>query len=64
MWSFATGLLASVALSGFTLWAMMAATITMVEMSDDVSTRLEGIWEQQSPATMSVPTATEGNLEE
>ena len=64
MWSFLTGVVCSIVLAGGTYLAMQAGTITMVEMSDDVSTRLEGVWHQQSPATMSVPLATEGNLGE
>ena len=64
MKSFLAGILSSAVLAGGTLWVLEAGTVTMPEATNNVSVRLEGIWEQQSPATMSVPLATEGNLEE
>lgn len=62
MWSFLTGLAASVVLAAGTYLVLQAGTVPMVEKSDDYSTLLNGVWEQQSPATMSVPLATEGNI--
>jgi hypothetical protein len=64
MWSFLTGLGSAVILAGVTLWVLEAGTITMPEATDNVSVRLEGIWQEQSPATMSVPLVTQGNVEE
>lgn len=55
MKSFAAGFLLSVVLSGFTLWAMMAGTVTMVERSDTVSTLTGGVWHADSPASMEAP---------
>lgn len=62
MGSFATGILCALVLAGGTYWVLEAGTITMVDRSDDGSTLLGGIWEPMSPATMSVPLVTEGNV--
>lgn len=59
MWSFLTGILLSAVLSGFTLWAMTAGTVTMVERYDTVSTLTDGVWHSGSPATMDAPIGAE-----
>ena len=55
MKSFAAGVLISAALSGVTLWAMLAGTVTMVERSNTVSTLTEGVWHGDSQASMDAP---------
>jgi hypothetical protein len=64
MWSFLTGIGSAAILAGVTLWVLEVGTITMPESTDSVSVRLDGIWQQQSPATMSIPLVTQGNVEE
>ncbi len=62
MWSFLTGLCGAAILAGVTFWALVAFTVTMPERSNNASLRLDDIWHEQSPAAMSVPLATQGNL--
>lgn len=44
MWSFLTGLGCAAILAGVTLVVLEMGTITMVERSDDLSTRIDGVW--------------------
>jgi hypothetical protein len=44
MGSFLAGIGSAVLLAAGTLWVLEAGTITMVERSDGLSTRLEGVW--------------------